>query len=153
MPNRNKCNGDQAEQALVLWLRANGFPDACRARGEATDRGDLGGIPGVCVQVKRAAQERYIMPRLRAAQQGASEQAMGRLPVAVVRLPRVTDPSKWWASVPAYDEWTRAWFPDRRVVNERCPLPVLGAALEECRWVLRGDWLVTSVSELFGALR
>ena len=157
MTNRNGVRGAKAERDLVVWLRSNGFPDACRARGEgAADRGDIGGIPGVCVQAKSAASQRYVMARLRAGQQGALQQAMGRLPVCVVKLPGVGDPGKWWASTPTwYSELgvvaaTKLWSAP---VPDRCGYTQLSTQVGSSGWVVRGDWLVTTVSDLFGELQ
>ena len=166
MSNPNGARGAKAERDLVVWLREHGWPDACRARGEGTvDRGDIGGIPGVCVQVKAAAKPEYVMARLRAAQQGALAQAWGRREVAVVKIPGVGDPAKWWAATPAAYRtvaagvtmmlpatYARVGFASPAVtvqhaINER------GGALRDGPG-LDGDWVwwITTVDRLFAAL-
>lgn len=164
MSNPNGARGAKAERDLVVWLREHGWPDACRARGEGTvDRGDIGGIPGVCVQVKAAAKPEYVMPRLRAAQRGALVQAQGRREVAVVKLPGVGDPGSWWASTP----WPK-WRPTSTLslpstqprVGFTSPAVTIQHAINERGGALRdgpgldGDWVwwITTVDRLFAAL-
>ena len=175
MSNPNGARGAKAERDLVVWLREHGWPDACRARGEGTvDRGDIGGIPGVCVQVKAAAKPQYVMPRLRAAQQGAVVQAWGRREVAVVKLPGVGDPAQWWAATPVQ------WLPNAGTGRFGDPTPrpgydlpidacdvskhsqarIIHAAIGEHGGALRDGpgvhgvwvWWITTVDQLFAAL-
>ena len=167
MSNPNGQRGAKAERDLVVWLRANGYPDAARGRGEgAVDRGDIAGIPNTAVQVKNALRLGYVMARLSAAQRGALEQAHGRRPVAVVRLPGVTDPGSWWAGTPV------TWTPGRRLrpglvyilggydlpidardVADRCPASKVHAAIGECGGALRGGWWISRVETVFSILR
>jgi len=51
--NRSKQKGTAFETAIVRWLNANGYPNAERSplRGNK-DRGDVTGIPGVCIEAK-----------------------------------------------------------------------------------------------------
>lgn len=164
MSNPNGARGAKAERDLVVWLREHGWPDACRARGEGTvDRGDIGGIPGVCVQVKAAAKPEYVMARLRAAQQGALAQAWGRREVAVVKLPGVGDPAKWWAATPL-PKWCPAStlsLPSTQPrVGHLAPAVTIQHAINERGGALRdgpgldGDWVwwITTVDRLFAAL-
>lgn len=155
MSNPNGARGARAERDLVVWLRANGYPDAVRARGEGSvDRGDIGGIPRVAVQVKSAMRDAYVMPRLRDAQRGALEQAHGRRPVAVVKLPGVGDPAQWWAATPVV--WFRGFYDlpiDARDVSPRCPARMIHAAIGEHGGALRAGWWITSVGRLFAALK
>ena len=54
MPARGK--GTHAETQVVNYLVDHGFPHAeRRALNGSRDRGDVAGIPGVCVEVKNAA--------------------------------------------------------------------------------------------------
>ena len=164
MSNPNGARGAKAERDLVVWLREHGWPDACRARGEGTvDRGDIGGIPGVCVQVKAAAKPEYVMPRLRAAQQGAVVQAWGRREVAVVKLPGVGDPGSWWAATPL-----PKWRPTSALslpstqprVGYLAPAVTIQHAINERGGALRDGpgldgvwvWWITTVDRLFAAL-
>lgn len=48
--------GYAAEAAVVKFLRDNGFPHAeRRVAGASADRGDITGLPALCVEVKAAA--------------------------------------------------------------------------------------------------
>ena len=167
MSNPNGARGAKAERDLVVWLRANGWPDACRARGEGSvDRGDIGGIPRVAVQVKAAKRPEYVMARLREAQAGALVQAHGRRPVAVVRLPGVGDPAQWWAATPVQwlpnagagrfgDPTPRPGYDlpiDACDVSKCSPARMIHAAIGEHGGALRDGWWITTVSRLFAAL-
>lgn len=50
----SKAKGYAGENAVVKWLRDNGFPYAERRRaGAAKDTGDIVGVvPGICIEVK-----------------------------------------------------------------------------------------------------
>lgn len=53
MSNPSKQKGTAWETALVAWLSQNGFVHAeRRALAGSNDRGDVTGIPGVCVEAK-----------------------------------------------------------------------------------------------------
>ena len=152
MANPNGQRGAKAERDLVVWLRENGWPDACRARGEGSvDRGDIGGIPRVAVQVKAAKRPEYVMARLREAQAGALVQAHGRRPVAVVRLPGVGDPAQWWAATP-YDEVGWNYSTSTIAVSYRSPARKIHAAIGEHGAAWRDGWWITTVERLFAAL-
>lgn len=55
MVNRPKMEGTAAETAVVNWLKDNGHPHVERRplRG-GEDWGDVTGIPGVCIEVKKS---------------------------------------------------------------------------------------------------
>lgn len=49
----SKRKGTAAESAVVAWLQANGHPNAeRRALAGVNDKGDIAGVPGVCIEVK-----------------------------------------------------------------------------------------------------
>ena len=51
--NRSKTKGTQAESAVIDYLNEHGFPDAeRRALNGTQDRGDVAGVPGVCIEIK-----------------------------------------------------------------------------------------------------
>lgn len=51
-----KRRGTGAETAVVAYLRDHGFPHAeRRALNGNHDRGDIGGIPAACIEVKNCA--------------------------------------------------------------------------------------------------
>ena len=143
---RNK--GREAENRLATWLQANGFPDAERSASKLEDRGDIAGVPGCAIQVKHYADP---MRGLREAQAGARKQAMGRRPVAVVRLRGVTDPALWWAATPTlhHPGICPVYHP---LVGDRCTETTLRATLSWRGGCVRDGWWVTTVESLFGAL-
>lgn len=56
MVNKPKAKGTSAESAVVSFLRTKGFPYAERlALQGGKDRGDITGIPGICIEVKATA--------------------------------------------------------------------------------------------------
>lgn len=49
----NKAKGAKAENDVAAWLREHGFPDSDRrVRNGRFDRGDIGGVPYFCLEVK-----------------------------------------------------------------------------------------------------
>lgn len=153
MSNPNGARGNRAERDLVVWLRANGWPDACRARGEGrVDRGDIGGIPRTCIQIKNALKPAYVMPRLREAQAGALEQAHGRRPVAVVRLPGVGDPGQWWAATPVPPQDGVNHTLRGIGVGPRCSARLIHYTIEAHGAAWRDGWWITTCERLFAAL-
>ncbi len=57
MTNRSKTKGTQAETAIVNTLIAAGAPHAeRRALQGALDKGDIAGLPGICIESKNVAQ-------------------------------------------------------------------------------------------------
>ncbi len=148
--------GRKAENDLATWLQGNGFPDAERSASKIVDRGDIAGVPGTCVEVKHCGDP---MRALRDAQREALAEAFGRRPVAVVRLPGVTDPSSWWAATPCRVGRHHVWIGghglplDGHPVNDRCPASKIHAAIGECGGALRGGWWISTVDRLFATLR
>jgi len=58
MVNRPKILGTAAETGVVLWLQANGHPYAeRRSLHGSTDKGDVTGVPGLCIEVKVAGKQ------------------------------------------------------------------------------------------------
>lgn len=52
----NKAKGAKAENDIAAWLRRHGYPDADRRpRNGRNDRGDIGGVPNVVIEVKNTA--------------------------------------------------------------------------------------------------
>lgn len=146
--------GAQAERDLVAWLRDNGWPEAARCRDSLEDRGDVSGLPGIAVQVKSYSSP---MRGLREGQAGALVQAHGRRPVAVVRLPRVTDPADWWAATPVQRFGSGYSLPvDAREVGPVCQAATIHRALASdggaLRWSHDREWWITSADRLFSLL-
>lgn len=60
MSTKSKAKGTTAERDVVKYLHASGWPAAeRRALSGNKDKGDVAGIPGVCIEVK--AQERPLL--------------------------------------------------------------------------------------------
>ncbi len=56
-PGTAKTKGRAVENQAVEWLRSKGWVNAERRRLNGTaDMGDVTGIPGMCIEVKSAAQ-------------------------------------------------------------------------------------------------
>ena len=147
MTNGRTANnrGRKAENDVAAWLQANGFPDAERSASKIVDRGDIAGVPGTCIEVKHCNDP---MRALRDAQREALAEAFGRRPVAVVRLPGVTDPAKWWAATPmSPDDFCPA-----DILPPRCPAGAIHAAISERDGAIRDGWWITTVDRLFAAL-
>lgn len=91
----NRRRGHDAERAVVRYLRAHGWSDACTTRSKlghdgSHTAGDVDFAPGVALEVKDVAQARW--PSWRA--QCVAE-AGGRIPVVVRRTRGVTDVGQW----------------------------------------------------------
>ena len=53
MAHPNKRKGNRAELLVAKWRRTFGWVNAERSRaGWTDDRGDIDGLPGVCIEVK-----------------------------------------------------------------------------------------------------
>ena len=53
MAHPNKRKGNAAELLVAKWLRKYGWINAERSRaGWTDDRGDIDGMPGICIEVK-----------------------------------------------------------------------------------------------------
>jgi Holliday junction resolvase len=53
--SRNRAKGTAAESAVVRFFQTVGWPHAeRRALSGSKDRGDVTGVPGICVEVKSA---------------------------------------------------------------------------------------------------
>ena len=54
--SRNRAKGTAAESAVVRFLQTVGWPHAeRRALSGSKDRGDIAGVPAVCIEIKNAA--------------------------------------------------------------------------------------------------
>lgn len=151
MTNGRTANnrGRKAENDVAAWLQANGFPDAERSASKIVDRGDIAGVPGTCIEVKHCNDP---MRALRDAQREALAEAFGRRPVAVVRLPGVTDPAKWWAATPYWATLPSSVAVQWPNLNDRCNAHMIHRAIGECGGAVRGRWWITTVDRLFAAL-
>ena len=93
-----KTKGTAAETAVVNYLIDNGFPHAeRRALNGNQDRGDVAGIPGVCIEVKNAARMELAMWLSEAQMEGVHANAS----VAVVWHKRRgrASPAQWFVTM------------------------------------------------------
>ena len=98
-PSTAKQKGRETETLFVEWLRRNGAPFAERRRlAGVDDRGDIAGVPGVCVEVKSGARLDVAgWMRELAVEMLNDEADMGAV---VVRPKGRPSPDLWWAIVP-----------------------------------------------------
>jgi hypothetical protein len=96
--NRPKIKGTAAESAVVRYLQANGFPTAeRRTLSGSKDRGDIGGIVGVVIEVKDVVKT-ALGPWLREA---TVEAVNAHAPIGVVWHKRrgTTNPGEWFVTM------------------------------------------------------
>lgn len=115
MAVNSRAKGVTAEQQLAAYLRAFGEPwsDARRSvsagwrNGDARqpDRGDLTGVPGLCVQAKNL--KRPLVGKLLAdTWHEVRDQAVaagGLIPIIVEKRTGSADPGRWWLWMSAAD--------------------------------------------------
>jgi hypothetical protein len=98
MPNTSRSRGTEAETAVIRYLVDNGFPHAeRRALNGSQDRGDVAGVPGVCIEVK-ACRELAIGEWLAEA---LREGARANAPISVVWHKRRNkgSPGDWYVTM------------------------------------------------------
>jgi hypothetical protein len=101
--------GTEAETAVVRVFQERGWPNCERRRpAGAADRGDLTGIPGICVQVKGGDAARGAMnqPALieKWLQKTEGQRQNAHADIGILVMARggfgVRNAHKWWAVVP-----------------------------------------------------
>lgn len=119
MSAANRTRGHNAERAVVKYLKANGFPDACTTRAKlghdgATAPGDIDFHPLACLEVKDVAGSSW--PSW--CRQAAAEARPGMVPMVVRRTRGVPDVGLWECRVQRH-AWTRItdWAPIEPVTN------------------------------------
>lgn len=99
--SRNKAKGTSAETAVVNYLIARGYIHAeRRALAGVNDKGDVAGLPGVCIEVK--AHKTYSIPawlKELAVEKVNSKAQVGILVVKPVGVGS-TNTGAWWAIMP-----------------------------------------------------
>jgi len=99
--SKNKAKGTSAETAVVNYLIASGYVHAeRRALAGVNDKGDVAGLPGVCIEVK--AHKSYSIPawlKELAAEKANSKAEVGILVVKPVGVGS-TNTGNWWAIMP-----------------------------------------------------
>lgn len=103
--SKARAKGTQWETQIVRWLNENGYPGADRSplRGNK-DRGDITGLPGVCIEAKNHKQMRLAewLDQL-AAEMVAADADSG---VLIVKRAGTTDVGRSYALMPV-DVWLR----------------------------------------------
>lgn len=99
--SKNKAKGTSAETAVVNYLISRGYIHAeRRALAGVNDKGDVAGLPGVCIEVK--AHKSYSIPawlKELAAEKVNSKANIGFLVVKPVGV-GTANTGSWWAIMP-----------------------------------------------------
>ena len=99
--SRNKAKGTSAETAVVNYLIANGYIHAeRRALAGVNDKGDIAGLPGVCIEVK--AHKSYSIPAWLKELAAEKVNAKAQVGILVVKPVGVgsANTGNWWAIMP-----------------------------------------------------
>ena len=133
----SRRRGADAERAVVTWLRNNGHPNVRRHHGaDGRAPGDIMGVPGVCIEVKDVAADRWTAWRA----QLLAECPDGHIPILVRRVRGCSDVGAWDAEMPWWNWW---------ILTRNLP-PV--AARVECRRTQQ-TWVRTQFTALIDATR
>lgn len=107
MPNANRDKGIRAELDVARYFRELGAPEEWQVRrsaetGTATrqDRGDIHGIPSVCVQVKDTPSVTMVgvaLARCLAELESQRLAARASVGVLIEKRARQANPGQWWA--------------------------------------------------------
>lgn len=96
--SKSRSTGTAAETAVVRYLQQWWPAAERRALSGNKDKGDVAGIPGVCIEVKAAAQQR--IPEWKRETLIEQENAQARFSMLVVKRPR-KGVAEWDAFFPA----------------------------------------------------
>ena len=100
MTSPQKRKGSAAELAVAKWLNKLGWTQAERSRaGWTDDRGDIDGMPGVCIEVKN--EKRIDLPGYLRELAVEMENAKAWTGTVIVKRRGSTDVSDWYAVMPA----------------------------------------------------
>jgi hypothetical protein len=95
-----KRKGSSAELAVAKWLNRLGWVHAERSRaGWTDDRGDIDGMPGVCIEVKN--EKRIDLPGYLRELEVEMKNAKAWAGAVIVKRRGSTDPADWYAVMPA----------------------------------------------------
>jgi hypothetical protein len=93
--SKHKQKGTAAETAVVRWLQANGHPYAeRRTLSGQYDRGDIAGVPGICIEVKNHA--RWDAATWLAEAITEAENAGVDIGIVVAKKRGTTNPGDWY---------------------------------------------------------
>jgi hypothetical protein len=100
MTSPQKRKGSAAELAVAKWLNRLGWTGAERSRcGFTDDRGDIDGIPGVCIEVKN--EKRIDLPGYLRELEVEMKNAKAWAGAVIVKRRGSSDPADWYAVMPA----------------------------------------------------
>ena len=100
MTSPQKRKGSAAELAVAKWLNRLGWTGAERSRaGWTDDRGDIDGIPGVCIEVKN--EKRIDLPGYLRELEVEMKNAKAWAGAVIVKRRGSSDPADWYAVMPA----------------------------------------------------
>lgn len=100
MTSPQKRKGSSAELAVAKWLNKLGWVHAERSRaGWTDDRGDIDGMPGVCIEVKN--EKRIDLPGYLRELEVEMKNAKAWAGAVIVKRRGSTDPADWYAVMPA----------------------------------------------------
>lgn len=100
MTSPQKRKGSAAELAVAKWLRKLGWIHAVRSRaGWTDDRGDIDGMPGVCIEVK--AEKKIDIPGYLRELEVEIENAKAWTGTVIIKRRGSTNVEDWYAVMPA----------------------------------------------------
>lgn len=100
MTSPQKRKGNSAELAVAKWLRTWGWVHAERSRaGWTDDRGDIDGMPGVCIEVKN--EKRINIPGYLAELEVEIDNAEAWTGAVIIKRRGSSDVNDWYAVMPA----------------------------------------------------
>ena len=100
MTSPQKRKGSSADLAVAKWLNKLGWTQAERSRaGWTDDRGDIDGMPGVCIEVKN--EKRIDLPGYLRELDVEMTNAKAWTGAVIVKRRGSTDVNDWYAVMPA----------------------------------------------------
>lgn len=100
-PSTAKAKGAKTETMFVEWLRTNGVPHCERRHLCGTeDQGDIGGWPGVCIEVKSGA--KVNVPKWMAELETEMINSRADTGAIAVRPKGKPNPNDWWIMMPPH---------------------------------------------------
>jgi hypothetical protein len=120
MTSPQKRKGSSAELAVAKWLNKLGWIHAERSRaGWTDDRGDIDGIPGVCIEVKN--EKRIDLPGYLRELEVEMKNAKAWAGAVIVKRRGSTNPADWYAVMPA-QKWAELLLELDQPNNPATPL-------------------------------
>ena len=100
MTSPQKRKGSAAELAVAKWLRKLGWVHAERSRaGWTDDRGDIDGMPGVCIEIK--AEKKFDLPGYLRELEVEMENAKAWTGIVIIKRRGSMNVDDWYAVMPA----------------------------------------------------